>query len=465
MVLNKKSSSFAPDFKEIEFKMNITKENVDALNAIVKVDIVADDYKEKVTKVLNDYRKTANIPGFRKGHVPIGMVRNQYGKAIMIDEVNKLLQESLNKFLVEEKLDILGNPLPKVNENFSWDAEQFSFEFELGLAPEFDIDLKSNKVKSYNIVATDELIEKELENIQTRYGKLISQEETKKESNVTGTFVNEEKEINKKSTFLVSDLKGKKNENKLIGTKVGDVIQLDTKKLFEDDHKLQNVLGISHDDVKTLDVTVTLTIEEINITEKAELDQELFDKLFSNGSIKTVTELKEKIKEDAEKQFQQQADQQLLTAVTESLIENTKFDLPKEFLQKWLQTAGEKELTAEEAVSEYEKSEKALRYQLIEGKIMKDNDIKVGYPELVAYAKEFIKMQMAQFGNTNPEEKELDDIAGRILSNQEEARRLQDQLVSQKLVSFFKEKIEFDTKEVSYEEFIKEVYKVDNKKK
>ncbi len=464
MVLNKKSSNFAPDFKETEFKMNITKENVDALNAIVKVDIVADDYKEKVAKVLNDYRKTANIPGFRKGHVPMGMVRKQYGKAVMIDEVNKLLQESLNKFLVEEKLDILGNPLPKVNESFSWDAEQFSFEFELGLAPEFDVDLKSNKVKSYNIVATDELIEKELENIQTRYGKLITQEEAEEHSNVTGTFVNEEKEINKKSTFLVNDLKGKKNEKKLIGAKVGDVIELDTKKLFEEDHNLQNVLGVSKEEAEDLDIKVTFTVEEISITEKAEFDQELFDKLFADGSVKTVTELKDKIKEDAEKQFQQQADQQLLNAVTETLVENTKFDLPKEFLQKWLQTAGEKQLTAEEAVSEYEKSEKGLRYQLIEGKIMKDNDIKIDYPELVDYAKGFIRMQMAQFGNANPEEKELDDIAGRILSNQEEARRLQEQLVSQKLVGFFKENMEFDAKEVSYEEFIKEVYNVDAKK-
>lgn len=464
MVLNKKSGNFAPDFKETEFKMNITKENVDALNAIVKVDIVADDYKDKVTKVLKDYRKTANIPGFRKGHVPMGMVRKQYGKAVMIDEVNKLLQESLNKFLVEEKLDILGNPLPKVDEGFSWDAEQFSFEFELGLAPEFELDLKSNKVKSYNIVATEELIEKELENIQTRYGKLISQEKVEETSNVTGLFVNEEKEINKKSTFSVSDLKGKKNKEKLVESKVGEVVVFDTKKLFEDDHKLQNLLGVSKQDSEDLDVKVNFTIEEINITEKAEFDQELFEKLFADGSVKTVTELKEKIKEDAEKQFQQQADQQLLNSVTETLVENTKFDLPKEFLQKWLQTAGEKQLTAEEATTEYEKSEKGLRYQLIEGKIMKDYGIKVDYPELVEYAKGFVKMQMAQFGNANPEEKELDDIAGRILSNQEEARRLQEQLVSQKLVGFFKENMEFDAKEVSYEEFIKEVYNVDANK-
>jgi trigger factor len=440
--------------------MNITKENVDALNAVVKVDIVADDYQAKVTEVLTDYRKKADIPGFRKGHVPMGMVKKQYGKSIMIDEVNKLLQDSLNKFITEEKLDILGNPLPRVKEDFNWDAETFSFEFELGLAPEFEIDLSAkNKIKQYNIVATEKLIDEEVKNIQSRYGKMSSLDEATEHSNVTGTFVNEDKEINKKSTFLVNDLKGKKNEKKVIGAKVGDVIELETKKLFEDDLKLQQILGVANDTAADLDITVSLTVEEITKTDPADLDKELFDKLFTDGSVSTVTELREKIKEDAEKQFLQQGDQQLLNAIQEYLIENTKFDLPKEFLEKWLQTAGEKELSAEEAAVEYEKSEKGLRYQLIEGKIMKDNDIKVDYAELTEYAKGFIKTQMAQFGNINPEEEELNNIAGRILQNQEEAQKLQSQLIGQKLLTFFKEKINFKTKEVSYEDFIKEVYK------
>jgi trigger factor len=440
--------------------MNITKENIDALNAVVKVDIVADDYQEKVTKLLTDYRKKADIPGFRKGQVPMGMIKKQYGKSIMIDEVNKLLQESLNKFITEEKLDILGNPIPRMQENFNWDAETFSFEFELGLVPEFDVDLNSKKkVTQYTIIATDKLIDEEVKNIQTRYGKMSSIEEATEHSNVTGTFVNEEKEINKKATFLVNDLKGKKNEKKVIGAKVGDIIKLETKKLFEDDHKLQHILGVSHDEIHDLDITVTLTVEEITKTDPADLDQELFDKLFPDGSVNSATELRKKIKEDAEKQFAQQGDQQLLNAVTEYLVENTKFDLPSEFLQKWLATAGEKELTAEDALAEFEKSEKGLRYQLIEGKIMKDNNIKLEYAELVDYAKGFIRTQMAQFGNMNPEEKELDDIAGRILQNQEEAQKLQSQLISQKLLTFYKENMKFKTKELSYEDFIKEVYK------
>ena len=436
--------------------MNITKENIDALNAVVKVDIVADDYQSKVTQQLTDYRKKADVPGFRKGHVPMGMIKKQYGKSIMIDEVNKLLQESLNTFLAEEKLDILGNPIPRMKEDFDWAAETFSFEFELGLAPKFDVDLKSKKkVTQYNIVATDELIDEEVKNIQNRYGKISPLDEATEHSKITGTFVNEENEINKKSTFLATDLKGKKNEKKIIGAKVGDVIELGSKKLFKDDHKSEQHLGVSHD----LDVKVSFTVEEITETEPAELDKELFDKLFSDGSVNSVTELRVKIKEDEEKQFQQQGDQQLLNAITEHLVENTKFDLPSDFLKKWLATAGEKELSSDEATAEYEKSEKGLRYQLIEGKIMKDNDIKLDYAELVDYAKGFIRTQMAQFGNMNPEEKELDDIAGRILQNKEEAQKLQSQLISQKLLTFFKENMNFKSKELSYEDFIKEVYK------
>lgn len=439
--------------------MNITKETVDALNAVVKVDIVAEDYQSKVDDILKDYRKKANIPGFRKGHVPMGMVKKQYGKSVMIDEVNKLLQESLNKFLVEEKLDILGNPLPKVSEDFSWDSETLSFEFELGLAPEFELNLKSKKkVTQYNITVNDELIDKEVENLQSRYGKMSAVEVIGEKTNVTGTFTNEEKGIDKKSTINLDDIKGKVNLKKFLSKKVGDSVELKTKGLFKEDHKLQSALGLTNEEIAGLDIKVQFTIEETTEIELADLDQELFDKLFPNGDVKTVTELRSKVKEDAEKQFQQQADQQLLNAVTEHLIENTSFDLPAEFLQKWLATAGEKQLSEEEATEEYRKSEKGLRYQLIQEKIMKDNDIKIDYNELKEFAKGFIRAQMAQFGNLNPEDSELEDIAGRILANQDETRRLQDQLISQKLLGFYKENMSFKTKDLGYEDFIKEVY-------
>jgi trigger factor len=440
--------------------MDITRENTDALNAVVKVDIIADDYQPKVDKILVDYRKKADIPGFRKGHVPMGMIKKQYEKSVMIDEVNKLLQDSLNKYLTEEKIEILGNPIPRSQENFTWDAKNFSFEFELGLVPQFEVNLTSKKkITQYVINADDSLIDKEVENLQSRYGKMSAVDIINENTNVTGTFVNEEKEIENKSTINLSDIKGKTNLKKFVGSKVGDVIELKTKSLFSDNSKLMGALGLSNEAIEGLNIKVLFTIEETTEIELADLDQELFDKLFTDGSVKSVTELRNKIKEDAEKQFLQQADQQLLNSVTEFLIDNTSFDLPSEFLQKWLATAGEKQLTPEEAAEEYNKSEKGLRYQLIQEKILKENDIKLDYEELKEYAKGFIRTQMAQFGNMNPEDAELDDIANRILGNQEEAKKLQDQLMSQKLMTFYKEKMTFKTKKVTYEGFVKEVYK------
>ncbi|MDY7396263.1 trigger factor [Aureibaculum sp. 2210JD6-5] len=440
--------------------MNITKENIDDLNAVVKINITEEDYQNKVAEILQDYRKKANIPGFRKGHVPMSLVKKQYEKPVLIDEVNKLLQESLSKFLVEEKLDILGNPLPKTQEDFSWDADQFSFEFELGLVPEFEVNLQPKKaITSYKIVADKKMLNDQIANIQERYGKIISQTEIAENSNITGTFVNEEKEIEKKTTFKLDKIKGKTNSKLFIGAKVGDVITLKTKGLFTDDHLLENHLGVSHDDTHNLDVEVKFTVEEISETEPAELNQELFDKLFGEGVVSDEKEFRKRLKEDTEKQFEQQSDQQLLNAVTEALIENTKFDLPSEFLQKWIAVAGEKQLTEQEAEEEYNRSEKGLRYQLIEGKISKDNNLQVTYEELKEFAKGFIKSQMAQYGNANPEEKELEDIAGRILSNQEEAKRLSEQLMSQKLLTFYKENVKLKTKEVSFDDFVKEVYK------
>ena len=439
--------------------MNITRENVDALNAVVKVDIAKEDYSAKVEKILIDYRKTANIPGFRKGHVPMGMVKKQYGKAVLVDEVNKLLQDALNKYLTEEKLDVLGQPLPKAQEQIDWDADVFSFEFELGLAPEFNVNLKGKTaITQYNIVADDKMINEQIERIQKQYGKLIPQSAVEKDSEITGVFKNEEREIENTVTLTLDKFKGKSTDKLFIGAKAGDVIALKTKGLYDDDHELMNALKLGHDDIHGLNIEVSFTISEINTRELADLDQDIFDKLFGKDVVKSVTELKAKIKEDAEKQFTQQADQKLLNDVTEYLVENTKFDLPAEFLQKWMQTSGEQPLDSLQAKEEYEKSEKSLRYQLIEGKLITDNNIQVTMDDIRNHSREMIKAQMAQFGQMNPSDKELDDIAARILSNQEEARRISEQLVSQKLLGLYKEKANLKVKELSYENFVKEVY-------
>ncbi len=439
--------------------MNITKEQIDDLNAVVKVAITKEDYQDKVDTILKDYRKQANIPGFRKGQVPMGLIKKQYGKAVLVDEVNKLLQDNLNKYLTEEKLDVLGNPLPKQQDNFDWDKEELDFEFELGLAPAFEVSLKTKKaITHYKIVADKKMISEQVERIQKQYGKLTNKDVVGKNDEVSGTFFNETEEIDNQTLLEMDKLKSKKAIEGLVGKKVGDTITLKTKGLLKEDNLLASTLGITAEKAVKLNIEVAFTISEINEREPAPLNQELFDKLFGKDDIKTEKELRARIGEDSEKQFEQQADQKLLNDVTEYFIENIKFELPAGFLTKWIQVTGEKELSEEEATEEFKKSEKGLRYQLIEGKIISENNLQVQFDELKEFAKGFIKSQMAQFGQLDPQEEELDNIAARVLGNQDEVKRLSEQLMSQKLLNVYKEKANLKAKEVTYENFVKEVY-------
>jgi len=439
--------------------MNITRNNVDALNAVITVEISKDDYAPQVEKILKNYQKTATIPGFRKGAVPMSLIKKQYGKAVLLEEVNKALQQNLNKYIQDEKLDILGNPLPKMTEDFNWDAEDFKFEFEIGLTPNVDINLDNVKdVTRYKITADDKMLDEQVTRIRKQYGKMVSKDTVEEGDDIRGTFSNEEKGINNPTQITLDIFKDKDAAKLFIGKKVGDVVTLKTKGLFDDDHKLMDYLKVSHDDVHGLDIDVDFTIEEITTSEPAELTQELFDKLFGEGNVASLEELKAKIKEDAERQFSTQADQKFLNDVTESLLKTTTFDLPAEFLKKWIRTAGETPLTAEQAETEYTKSENGLRYQLIEGKIMSSNNLQITFEDLKAYTSDVIRKQMAQFGQMDPTEADVEGIVARVLSNQEEVKRLSDQVMSEKMLNLFKEKVNANTKEVTYEDFIKESY-------
>lgn len=440
--------------------MDIKHENTDTLNAVVKVDINKDDYQPKVDKILKDYRKSANIPGFRKGHVPIGLIKKQYGKAVLVDEVNKLLQDALNKYITEEKLDILGNPLPKQQDDFDWNNEDYQFEFELGLAPEFDVDLNPKKgIKHYNIEADKDMIDNQIKSIRKQYGKLVSQDEVKAGFLVQGKFVNEEEEIDNETTLKPEDLKSKKDQKLLIGAKVNDSVTFKTKGLFKETSDLAKHLGVDEEKAKDFKTEVNFEISEINEEILAELNEELFGKIYPNAEIKTEKDLREKIKEDAETQLEQQSDQQLLNDVSEYLIENVQFDLPSEFLQKWLRVSGEEELTEEQAKEEFEKSEKGLRFQLIEGKIIKDNNLQVTIDEIKDTTKERIKMQMAQFGQMDMSDEQLESITQNILQKEDEAKKISDQVMNKKLLDFYKNNVNLKVKKVNYEKFIDEVYK------
>lgn len=437
-------------------KISISKAN--KLSGIISVSIEKKDYEGKVNEVLKNYTKTAKIPGFRKGFVPMGLVKKQYGNAVKVDQINKLLDSNLKKYIQDQKLDILGGPIPNTDNEIDWDSESINFNFEIGYTPEFKINLKPKKsIIKYEVKADKKMIDNQLKNIQSQYGKLVSKTKIDKTSEVTALFISESDEINNSNMFKVESVKPS-FVKKLIGLKVGDELTENGSKIFKEPLELSRSLKIELDKAKEFKNDLVIKIEEINERQLADLDQELFDKVFGKDMIKSVTEMKNKLGDDFVKQFQSQVDQKLMNDTIEYLINSTKINLPSDFLIKWMKLNSEKKISIDEAKIEYDKSEKGMKYQLIESKIIIDNNLQVNFEDLKAFTTDLIKNQMMQYGQAIPDEKELDGIIARVMSNKDEIKRLTEQLTSTRILDFFKKNFKYKLKKVSYDEYIKEAY-------
>ena len=438
--------------------MKITLNKKNKLTGIITIEINKDDYEQNVNDVLKRYSKTAKIPGFRKGFVPIGLVKKQYGNAVKVDEINKLLDSSLKKYIHDEKLDILGGPIPHMDNDINWDSEIINFDFEIGYTPEFKINLKPKKpILKYEVKADKKMVDGQIKNIQSQYGKLISKTKVENNSEITANFNCTTDEINNSSMFKTESLKPSFLK-RIIGLKVGNELTEIGSKIFKENYELSRNLKIELEKAKKFKSEVSIKIEEINEREMADLDQDLFDKVFGKNSVKSVTEMKNKLSEDFVKQFQNQVDQKLMNDTIEYLIESTKINLPSEFLIKWMKLSSENKISIDEAKSEYEKSEKGMKYQLIESKIIIDNDLQVNFEDLKSFTTDLIKNQMLQYGQAIPDEKEVDGIVARVMSNKDEIKRLTEQLTSTRILNFFKDNFNYKTKKVSYDEYIKEAY-------
>ena len=438
--------------------MEITLNKKNKLTGIISIEIDKNDYEQNVNDVLKRYSKTAKIPGFRKGFVPMGLVKKQYGNAVKVDEINKLLDSSLKKYIQDEKLDILGGPIPHIDNDINWNSEIINFDFEIGYTPEFKINLKPKKaIIKYEVKADKKMVDSQIKNIQSQYGKLISKSKVENNSEITASFTCESDEISNSSMFKTESLKPAFLK-RIIGLKVGDEFTEIGSKIFKEDYELSRNLKIELEKAKKFKSEILIKIEEINQREMADLDQDLFDKVFGKNSVKSVTEMKNKLSEDFVKQFQTQVDQKLMNDTIEYLIESTKINLPSEFLIKWMKLSSEKKISIEEAKAEYEKSEKGMKYQLIESKIIIDNDLQVNFEDLKSFTTDLIKNQMLQYGQAIPDEKEIEAIVARVMSNKDEIKRLTEQLTSTRILNFFKDNFNYKTKKVSYDEYIKEAY-------
>lgn len=445
--------------------MNISKNEVDALNLTVNIEITPEDYQDKVNSVLQNYRKSANIPGFRPGKVPMGLIKKQYGKAVLIDEINKMLQDSIYNYIQEEKLNILGNPLPVEQEELDFDTPgTYNFGFELGLSPEVDVKItKKNKVKGVKVVADDKVLDTYMEDIRGRYGKMSTPEKPAADDMFHGSFTEVDADgaaveggiFKEDAQFLGTNLKTKKAQGELAKTSMGSTTTFDAKKSFGKDYNVAGLLGVTDAQLEASTGSFEFKLTNISRMEPAELNQEFFDKVYGEGAVTSEEEMRARMKEEAERMYQNEADQYFLNNVAEYLLDKTKFDLPIAFLKKWMQTSGEKPLTAEEVEADWEKTEKGLRYQLIENAVITAAEIKVSREDLLDHTVGMVKAQFQQYGQQVMDDEMLKGIAENALKNEEEVRRISDQVYNAKLLSHYKESFKVEEKEVTYDEFIK----------
>ena len=441
-------------------KIDLNKKNKDI--SVIEIEISPNDYQEKVQNILNDYRKKANIPGFRKGFVPMGMIKKQYELPVKVDEINKLVQNELGKYITENKLSIIGSPIPSEGDNINWKEENIKLSFDIATKPTFKINFKPKKpIVYYNITADKSMINNQVEAYQNQYGKLISVQKIEDNTNIIGVFSCEKIDHTKDANFN-SDLLLKVTFKKVfLNAKVGDSLKLNVSKIFKDENELHKITGIKEEKLNEVD-EIDFKINELNKNEKAETNNDFFKKVYPNETIKSLNEFKNKIKEDIEKQFVNQSDQKFLNDVTDSFIKETKISLPEDFLKRLMKLNSKEEISNEDLEKEYSNSENGIKYQLIEEKLLIENDIQINADSIKEFATKMIKNQMAAYGQKEPEQKELDSILSRILSNQEEVKRISNQIISEKLLLIYKEKINKKDKKVSYEEYIEIAYKKNN---
>ncbi len=447
--------------------MNITRENIDAVNAILKVDIEKADYEKTVASQLKEYRQKAAIPGFRPGKVPFSIIERKYRIPVLVEEVNKILSKELSQYLVSEKLNILGEPLPNEEKqnDISWEKdENFQFVFDIALAPEVNISLdKKTKIKYYNIEVSDEMIDQQAEMAQSQLGQNVPDDEIKDKSLVRGNFVQlndagEELEdgIKVEDVLIAIDMmKDDEIKKSALGKKKDEVIVFDPVKAYENKTEIAHMLKIKPEEAETLSGNFSFTVKEILKFEKAELNKELFKKLYGEETeVKTVEDFRDRIKSEIAANLVHSSNHKFGIDTHDKLVKKFDTELPEAFLKRWLLTVN-KEATEEQIDNEFDAFIDDLKWQLIKNTIGKENEIKVSQEETEDFAKQMARAQYQQYGIFDIPEEQLESFSKMILEKPEEAERINTKLYEDKVIEAVKEKVTVEETDISQEEFNK----------
>lgn len=446
--------------------MNITKENIDDLNAVLKIQIDKADYDGNVEKVLRDYRKKANIKGFRPGMVPIGLIKKMYGRAVQIDEINKVVTDNVQKYLSDEKIEILGDPLPRLDDQEKIDfetRESFTFSFDLGLAPDFDIKL-SNKVKVpyYEIDADEKMKNDYLDNYTRRYGKFEKAGLSEEKDMLKGKIEALDAEGNPAAEGPVADdttisidiIKDKKIKKQFIGKTEKETIDFDLRKALPNDSEIAGLLKKQKDEVTGINGDFRFTINEVSRFVPAEINQELFDRIYGEGVINSEEDFRKKMDEEINSNLKNESDYKLSLDLKKLATEKTEFSLPETFLKRWLLKVNEK-TTEEQIEKEFDTFKHDLTWQIIRNKVARMNEIKITEEELQKEAENISRYQFRQYGLFYATDEQVSNYAKETLKREEDAKRIADKILEEKVIQLLKEMVKLETKTVSIEEFNK----------
>ncbi|MBC8316185.1 MAG: trigger factor [Bacteroidetes bacterium] len=446
--------------------MNITRESTGDLTATIHMEIVPEDYQETVTKALKDYQRKANIPGFRPGKVPFGMVKKMYGKAVMADEVNKLLSDRLSGYMQDEKLEILGNPLPnkeKTKPAQFEDSETFEFFFDIGLAPEITKDIGTDiEVENYVIKIDDKMVDGYIDDTRKRSGNPVHPEISGEEDMISGDLTEigedgnptkggQQKEVN----FILEKITDEKVKKKLMSLKKDEIFVIKPVEFFGTAEEAVQQLKLPAATFENPDLTLSIKVKEITHMEPAELNVELFTKVYPGENIETEEDFRERVKQDAAASFTGETDKFLFQEIIKKLTENKEISLPDEFLKRWLLDHDENKLSQEEIEKQFPDFATSMKWQLIENKLIKDHNIEVTDEEIRGYIRTHLLRQVSQEFADPEMMKKYDSIVDAFMQNKEQVKQINDQLYNAKLMSLFREKLTLKPVEVTYEEFIK----------
>lgn len=445
--------------------MNIVRKDIDSSNAVLTLSIEKADYAEKVEKTLRDYRKKANVPGFRPGMVPVGLLKKMYGKSIMAEEINKIISDELFGYIRENNINILGEPLPSDDDkdiDFGT-QENFEFSFDLGLAPEFEVELTGkDKVDYYNIAVSEEMIENQVKSYTSRFGKYTQEEEVVEKDMVKGELleladgkVNEDGHNISDAVLTPAYMKDEEIKAKFVGAKKGDVIVFNPMKAFENEAEISSLLKISKDEAKHITSDFQITIDGITRYVESEVNQELFDKVYGEGAVATEEEFRAKIKASIAENLVQDSEYKFGVDARDMLVK--KFDslvFPDAFLKRWL-LATNKNLTAETLEEDFPKMIEDLKWQLIKDKLAKKNEVKVEAEDVDAYAKQVARAQFAQYGMVGLDDAILENYAKDMLKKEDTLKSIIDRVAENKILASVKAAVKLTEKEISIEDFNK----------